>query len=158
MHPKMVESHTIHCGDLQSERFPSFSPFSFLHAGISHDSPRTPNVHIRGSRPSNTPPKFHEKTPREREKKNEHEGGRGKKKREILGPSGPHPSGPTLRPPTLRPPTFQPLTLQPRTLLAPTFSRFWAPYPASPPPPPRTFGPMFFFVPFVFLPIFSLWS
>ena len=47
-----------------------------------------------------TPPKFHEKTP-EREEKNEFCGGRGKKKREILGlppfgppPFGPHPSGP----------------------------------------------------------------
>ena len=34
-------------------------------AGVSHDSPKTRNVHIRGSRPSKTPPKFHEKTPRE---------------------------------------------------------------------------------------------
>ena len=32
-----------------------------------------------------TPPKFHEKTPRERKKKSENGGGRGKKKREILG-------------------------------------------------------------------------
>ena len=50
-----------------------------------------------------TPPKFHEKTPRE-EEQNKFCGGRGKKKREIwaphpsgLHPSGPHPSGPTLR-------------------------------------------------------------
>ena len=33
--------------------------------GVSHDSPRTPIVHILGSRPSKTPPKFHEETPRE---------------------------------------------------------------------------------------------
>ena len=39
-----------------------------------------------------TPPKFHEKTPREG-RKNEISGGREKKKREILGP---HPSDPTL--------------------------------------------------------------
>ena len=75
-------------------------PFS----GASHDSPRTPNVHISGPRPSKTPPKFHEKTPK-REKKREPER---EKKREMLGfppfgapflglglhPSGPHPSGP----------------------------------------------------------------
>ena len=30
-----------------------------------HDSPRTPNVHISGPRRFKTPPKFHEKTPRE---------------------------------------------------------------------------------------------
>ena len=42
-----------------------------------------------------TPPKFHERTPRERKKKENC--GRGEKKREILGPPpfGPHPSGPS---------------------------------------------------------------
>ena len=44
-----------------------------------HDSPRTPNVHISGPRPSETPPKFHARTPRERKKK-ENCGGGGKKK------------------------------------------------------------------------------
>ena len=47
-------------------------------AGASHDSPRTPNVHISGSRPSKTPLKFHEKTPKKFVE------GKGKK-REILG-------------------------------------------------------------------------
>ena len=55
----------------------------FRAAGASHDSPRTPNVHIRGSRHFKTPPKFHEKTPKEG-RKNENCDGRGKKKREIL--------------------------------------------------------------------------
>ena len=53
-----------------------------------------------------TPPEFHKKRPKEREKRTKNCGGRGKKKNEILGPhhSGPHP---TLRGPTLRaPPLF----------------------------------------------------
>ena len=33
--------------------------------GLAHDSPRTPNEHISGPR-RQTPPKFHEKTPKER--------------------------------------------------------------------------------------------
>ena len=41
----------------------SFFPLSGA-AGDSHDSPRTPNVHISGSRPSKTQPKFNEKTPK----------------------------------------------------------------------------------------------
>ena len=50
-----------------------------------------------------TPPKFHEKPPREREKRNKNCDGRGKKKREILG-------SPTLRGSTLRtPPVASPL-------------------------------------------------
>ena len=46
--------------------------------------PESPNVHILGSRPSKTPPKFHEKTPRETHK-DQNGGGRVKKKSEILG-------------------------------------------------------------------------
>ena len=50
--------------------------------------PWRPNVHILGSRPSKTPSKFNEKTPRETEKER-NGGGRGEKKREILGgPAG----------------------------------------------------------------------
>ena len=56
-------------------------------AGVSHDSPRTPNVHISGSRPSKTPTTFNEKTPRER-KKNENCGGRREKKERNFGRSG----------------------------------------------------------------------
>ena len=73
----------------------SFFPL-FGAAGDSHDSPRTPNVHISGSRPSKTPPKFNEKTPREG-RRNENCGGGRKKKSEILfGPAegGPAESGP----------------------------------------------------------------
>ena len=69
-------------------------------------------------RRSKTPPKFHEKTPRETQKER-NGGGKGKKKREILGSppfrgptfsrSWPHPSGPpTLRAPFLRAPPFGP--------------------------------------------------
>ena len=36
--------------------------------GLAHDSPRTPNVHISGHLRFKTPPKFHEKTPRETQK------------------------------------------------------------------------------------------
>ena len=67
--------------------------------------PESPNVHTSGSRPSKTPPKFHEKTPREREKKNENGGGRGKKNAKFWAS---HPSplpsfgSPTLLRPTLR--------------------------------------------------------
>ena len=46
--------------------------------------PESPNVHISGYRPSKTPTKFNERTPRER-KKNENCGGRREKKSEILG-------------------------------------------------------------------------
>ena len=53
-------------------------------AGVSHDSPKSPNVH--SSRPSRTPPKFNERTPKRR--KNENCGGRGKNKRVNVGRSG----------------------------------------------------------------------
>ena len=71
-----------------------------------------------------TPPKFHEKTP-EKEEKNEFCGGRGKEKREILGPPpfGPPPflgSGPTL--PGPHPSGPKPL-------------HRWGPFPLGPPPP-----------------------
>ena len=46
--------------------------------------PESPNVHISGPPALQTPPKFHERTPRERKKK-ENCGGRREKKREILG-------------------------------------------------------------------------
>ena len=47
----------------------------------------SPNVHISGSRPSKTPTKFNERTPRER-KKNENCGGRREKKERNFGRSG----------------------------------------------------------------------
>ena len=65
-------------------------------------------VHISGSRPSITPPKFHETTPRRR--KNEKSGGRGKKKREILG-------SPPFRAPPFRAPLFLNFGLHPSNLL-----------------------------------------
>ena len=54
----------------------------FLKAGTLKSARlESPNVHIRGSRPSKTPPKFHEKTPRERERKRAKMGaGEGKKR------------------------------------------------------------------------------
>ena len=53
-------------------------------AGVPHDNPRTGNVHasVLGLQ---TPPKFHEETPK-RGKKELKLCGRGQKKREILGP------------------------------------------------------------------------
>ena len=48
-------------------------------------------MHILGFRPSKTPPKFNEKTPRETPKER-NGGGKGKKKSEILG--GPAEGGP----------------------------------------------------------------
>ena len=66
--------------------------------GLAHDSPRTPSVaHFRAPA-LQTPPKFHERTPRERKKK-ENCGGRREKKARNFGP-------PTLLGSTLRGPTF----------------------------------------------------
>ena len=48
-------------------------------AGVSHDSPRTPNVHISGSPPSRTP-KFHARTSKRGRKKENCGGREGKKK------------------------------------------------------------------------------
>ena len=96
----------------------------FWAAGASHDSPRTPNVHISG------PWRFkhHQNStrrPPEREERVNICGGREKKKREILGPTprgpifsrfGPPPFGAsTLRGPTLRGPPCLPTTDAPRT-------------------------------------------
>ena len=98
--------------------------------GASHDSPRTPNVHISGPRRFQTPPKNHEKTPRERDKKSENGAVEGKKARNfglptlrsptlrglrgLRGPTffclRPPPSWPTLRGPTLRGPTLGAMT------------------------------------------------
>ena len=85
--------------------------------GLAHDSPRTPNVHISGHLRFKTPPKFYEKTPRETQKER-NGGGKGKKKREILGlhpfgapPSGPHPFG---APPFGAPFWVEPREVEPR--------------------------------------------
>ena len=48
--------------------------------GLVHDSPRTPNVHTSGARRFKHHQKFHEKTPRERKKKEHCGGGRKKSK------------------------------------------------------------------------------
>ena len=69
-------------------------------------APKAPGFHTTAREPKRahfrapalqTPPKFHEKTPRETPRERNGDG-RGKKKREILGPhpSGPHPSGPNF--------------------------------------------------------------
>ena len=62
--------------------------------GLAHDSPRTQTCTFERPGASNTT-KIPRKRPKEREKRMKNCGGRGKKKREILGPhhSGPHPSG-----------------------------------------------------------------
>ena len=74
--------------------------------GFSHDSPRTPDVHRRVLQ---TPPKFHEKTPRERQKERKWWPREGKQKREFLGspPFGAPPFGaPPFGPPPFGPPPF----------------------------------------------------
>ena len=71
-------------------------------AGASHDSPNSKRAHFRAPT-VRTPPKLHERTPRERRKKRQLWWERGKK-REIVGspPFGPPRFGsPTLRGPTL---------------------------------------------------------
>ena len=79
--------HTTRC--LSTDQF-SFS----LAARVSHDSPKTPNVHISGPGASINHPNS---TKRPQEKK-ENCGGRGQKKFWAFGAphftSGPHPSGP----------------------------------------------------------------
>ena len=83
-------------------------------AWASHDSPRTPNVHISGPRPSKTPPKFHERTPK-REERKKIVAGEGKNQPSGLHlsaphffsvwaphPSGPHSSAPHSSRPHLR--------------------------------------------------------
>ena len=62
-----------------SHFFPSPAP-----KAASHDSPRAQTCTLEGPSASKTPPKFHEKTPREREKERKWERER-EKKREMLG-------------------------------------------------------------------------
>ena len=77
-------------------------------ARVSHDNPRTPNVHIRGSPSSKTSPKFNEKTPRER-KRAQMEAGEGKTRAKFWavrrrgpaqgGPASGGPEGPNQHQP-----------------------------------------------------------
>ena len=66
--------------------------FFLLSLEASPDSPRTPNVHISGPRPSKAPPKCHEKTPHEREERMKFPVGERKKSAKFWAP---HPLGPT---------------------------------------------------------------
>ena len=75
-----------------------------------------------------TPPKFHEKTPREREKKNENGSGRGKK-REILGP-------PPFGAPPFGAATFGAPTLRGTLWLHPFWTPPFGPHPFTKPKPP----------------------
>ena len=81
--------------------------------GASHDNPKTPNVHISGSRRFKHHKKIHERTSKRERKKNME--GEGKKERNF-GP-------PTLRGPTLSPPFGTP-PLRGPTLPGPIFSGF----------------------------------
>ena len=93
-----------------------------------------------------TTPKFHARTPRERKKK-ENCGGRGKKKREILGPPpfGAPPFG--WAPPFWAPPFWAPPYWAPPLFWAPPFwaPPFWAPPFWAPPfwAPPLRRAPHF---------------
>ena len=117
-------------------------------AGLAHDSPRTPNVHISGPRRFKHHQNSTKKTKRE-EKRIKNCGGRGKKKREILGPhpsghhsSGPHPSGPHnfgpslfwVWPPPFGAPPFgaPPFGLRGPTISGPTLCLGVAPHPLGP--------------------------
>ena len=60
------------------------NPGGFGAAGVSLDSPRAQTGTFQGSRPSNTPPKFNEKTARET-KRTKWEREREKKKRNFGG-------------------------------------------------------------------------
>ena len=53
---------------------------------VSHDNPRTPNVHISGSRISNTPTKIPREDPPERHKKSEMVAGEEKKSAKFWAP------------------------------------------------------------------------
>ena len=75
----------------------------FFPAGVSDDSPRTPNVHILGPGASKSPPRFNEKTPKRGQKERKMWREREQKARNF-GP--PTLRGPTLRSPTLRCPIF----------------------------------------------------
>ena len=97
-------------------------PRRFRGRRLAHDSPRTPNMHISGPRPSKTPPKFHGRTSREGRKERILRRDREKKSAKFWAP---HPSGPPFgAPPFWAPPFWAP------TLRAPPF---WAP-PFEPPP------------------------
>ena len=89
---------------LFSFSFSLSSTFSYSFPGF-HTTAREPKrVNLRVPA-LQTPPKFHEKTLRERDKKSENGSWRMKKKARNFGPSpsAPHPSNPTLRTaPTLR--------------------------------------------------------
>ena len=84
-------------------------------SGPSHDSPRTPNVHIGGSRRF----KHHQNSTRNPNGKRKRTIMREKKAPNFgpLHPLGPHPSGPHPSALFLRPRTLRPRTLRPRTLL-----------------------------------------
>ena len=73
-------------------------PWTTFRRTRAHDSPRTPNVHISGHLRFKTPPKFHEKTPKETQKQRIG-GGERKKKTRNFGP-------PPFGSPQLRGPTF----------------------------------------------------
>ena len=110
------------------------SPFGGLwrRRGFTRQHENSKRAHLRVPA-LQTPPKFHEKTPREREreKKSEDGGRRGKKKSaKFWAPAFGHPPfEPTLRFPTLRahiPPgsTLRPPSLRAEALQASTFSGF----------------------------------
>ena len=88
-------------------------------------APKRKRAHLRVPA-LQTPPKFHEKTPRQ----SENGSGRGKKKARNFGPSRLRPPtlraptlrGPTLRAPLLQAPPFGPPSLRAEALRASTFS------------------------------------
>ena len=96
-----------------AQNFAFFFPRQPQCSGASHDSPRTPNVHIFRTPAFENTTKIPRKDPQE--KKKERKLWRKREKREILGL-------PTLRGPTLRGPSL----LGP-TLRAPHFFQVWAP-------------------------------
>ena len=105
--------------------------------GFTRQSENSKRAHL--SVPAlQTPPKFHEKTPRERRKEQNFVAGQGKKARNF-GP--PTLRGSTFRGSTLLGSTLLGSTLRAPTLRAPTFSGFGPPPFGLPPFGPPPFGP-----------------
>ena len=107
-------------------------------AGASHDSPRTPNVHISGPHRF----KHHQnstKGPQESERRKKIVAEEGKKKREILGPT-PFGAPPFRAPPFWAPPFWAPPFWAPPFWAPP----FWAPPFWAPPFGLHPSGPHFF--------------
>ena len=137
------EVFSLNFGGVFEDRGAQMCTFGVGRRGSTRQPENSKRAHL--SVPAlQTPPKFHEKTPRVR-RNNEISGGREQKKREILGP---HPSAPTLRAPPFGPPTLRaPNPSGPQPFGQPTLRapNPWGPQPFGPPTlrAPNPSGPTF---------------